>query len=96
MSYRNIKPIVDAETGQPLNNVEVVKRIHKELMKLKEGQPGDSEIQKAKNRATLDKITNGNTDKVLAWCEQIVNCQDETVAQNLIASTIIPLPTVSK
>ena len=96
MSYRNIKPIRDKKTGEVLSNVEVVKRFYKELLKLKEGDPSDDEATKIKKRAKLDIITNGNTDKVLEWCEQIVNCDDPVVAQNMLANTLIGIPSYSK
>ena len=94
MSYRNIKPIRDKKTGEPLTNVEVVKRLYKELLELKEGDPNDNEIQRAKKRAKLDAITGGNTDKVLDWCKQIVECQDPTLAQQLIGTTLIGIPNI--
>ena len=93
MSYRNIKPIRDKETKEVLSNVEVVKRFYAELLKLKEGNPGDSTVELAKKRAKLDAITNGNTEQVLAWCKQIVETEDPVIAQNLIANTLIPVPT---
>lgn len=91
-----IKPIRDKKTGKVINNVDLCKRCYKELKKLQDGKPTDSEKARLDKRVLLDKITGGHTEEVMSWLEKIATTEDERLAQSLIASTLIAPPTINR
>lgn len=86
-----IRPIKDKVTKKPITNVQLCKRMYKELKKLQDGKPTDSEQVKLSKRVMLDKITGNNTTEVMAWLEKIATTEDERLAQSLIEQTLLPV-----
>lgn len=85
-----IQPIRNAR-GVVKTNVEIVREAYEVLKELRDGTPGMSSKEKELAEEQFLKICNNDSDlaeRVMNWCEQIVNSPDDESAQRMIEKTL--------
>lgn len=88
-----IKPVRDKKTKKPLTNVQVCKRMYKQLTDLYNGVGCQTEEEKDKSRVLAISLCGGsqNFDEVYGWLKQINDAPSAKKAQQLIEDTLLPV-----
>lgn len=88
-----IRPLRDKKTKKPLTNVDVCKRMYKQLTDMFNGVGCETEEEKEKSRLQAIKICGGssNYNEVSEWLKQIAEAPTAKRAQELIEQTLLPV-----
>lgn len=86
-----VQPLTNKKTGQVYTNVELTKIFYDKLCKLRDGVGAETEKQKAKMQQDYYRICNGsqNAEQTMSFMKQIVDTQDEQMAQNLFGAGLL-------
>lgn len=86
-------PIRDKKTNKVLTNVEVCRRLHKELDLLRTPNPNLTEKENSERLAAFHQICGGSdgAEQVMSFLKQIVDEPDDTKAQKIIQNYILPM-----
>lgn len=85
-----LKNLYNKKTGKKVKNIEVVKEVYDTLNDMINIDSEDP-VEHAKAIANADTICggSGNTQRVLDWCKQVLDCKNERDANDMINRTLL-------
>ena len=88
-----IKPLRDKKTKKVITNVDICKRMYKQINDLYTGVGCETEEEREKNKLTAIKLCGGsaNFKEVFEWLKQINDAPTNKRAQELIQETLLPV-----